>query len=131
MEYPYKILLFSHKKQYWYLHGYYPWILPTIRQKTGTFTVTTCANPSHLTMPEVTTRLTQSLYYLRKSFFLNPWFGVKLSFDAFPLVLVLLQHVFKVKIYIKDKLIHSQRLYKMEYKNKVNIIKQILSFFGL
>jgi D-alanyl-D-alanine carboxypeptidase len=36
-----------------------------------------------------------------------------------------------VKIYIKDKLIHSQRLYKMEYKNKVNIIKQILSFFGL
>ena len=27
-----------------------------------------------------------------------------------------------VKIYIKDKLIHSQRLYKMEYKNKVNII---------
>ena len=36
-----------------------------------------------------------------------------------------------VKIYIKDKLIHSQRLYKMEYKNKVNIIKQLLSFFGL
>ena len=36
-----------------------------------------------------------------------------------------------VKLYIKDKLIHSQRLYKMEYKNKVNIIKQILSFFGL
>lgn len=36
-----------------------------------------------------------------------------------------------IKIYIKDKLIHSQRLYKIEYKNKVNIIKQILSFFGL
>ncbi len=36
-----------------------------------------------------------------------------------------------IKIFIKDKLIHSQRLYKIEYKNKVNIIKQILSFFGL
>lgn len=38
---------------------------------------------------------------------------------------------YAIKIFIKDKLIHSQRLYKIEYKNKVNIIKQILSFFGL
>ena len=36
-----------------------------------------------------------------------------------------------VNIYLKDKLIHSQRLYKLEYEKKVNIIKQILSFFGL
>lgn len=36
-----------------------------------------------------------------------------------------------VNIYIKDELIHSQRLYKLEYEKKVNIIKQILSFFGL
>ncbi len=36
-----------------------------------------------------------------------------------------------VNIYIKDKLIHSQKLYKLEYEKKVNIIKQILSFLGL
>lgn len=34
-----------------------------------------------------------------------------------------------VKIYLEEKLIHSQRLYKIEYEKKVNIIKQILSFF--
>lgn len=36
-----------------------------------------------------------------------------------------------VNIYIKEELVHSQRLYKLEYEKKVNIIKQILSFFGL
>jgi D-alanyl-D-alanine carboxypeptidase len=33
-----------------------------------------------------------------------------------------------VKIYLKDELIHSQRLYEIEYNTKKNIIKKILSF---
>lgn len=33
-----------------------------------------------------------------------------------------------VKIYLKDELIHSQRLYETEYNSKKNMIKQILSF---
>ena len=34
-----------------------------------------------------------------------------------------------VKIYLKDELLHSQRLYEIEYNTKKNMIKQILSFF--
>lgn len=34
-----------------------------------------------------------------------------------------------VKVYLKDELLHSQRLYEIEYNTKKNMIKQILSFF--
>ena len=34
-----------------------------------------------------------------------------------------------IKIYLKDNLIHTHRLYEMEYESKKNIIKQILLFF--
>lgn len=34
-----------------------------------------------------------------------------------------------VKIYLKEELIHSEKLYAVEYETKKNIIKQILSFF--
>lgn len=65
-------------------------------------------------------------YYIRKDFDMlikeNELNDLKIKVDT---------QNYAIKIFIKDKLIHSQRLYKIEYKNKVNIIKQILSFFGL
>jgi len=36
-----------------------------------------------------------------------------------------------VDVYLKDELIHKEKLYKLEYNKKTNIFKELLSFFGL
>ena len=35
----------------------------------------------------------------------------------------------RIEVYLGDKLVHTEKLYKLEYTKKVSKIKELLSFF--